>query len=220
MQEFETEEQQIEALKKWWKENSTSLILGVSIGLVSLGGWKYYVDTKTEHRIEASSIYVSLEKQVQANNVTDEIIKKADQLAAEYADTPYASLSSLVMANYQFNKGNVDKAISRLQWVDKNAEEEEIRHIARLRLSSIYINQKKYDEAQAMLSLDHPAAFNARYEELKGDIFVAKGEIDQARIAYDKAIQQSATASRWLRLKRQDLGSSELKKPSIVVPAA
>ncbi len=122
MQDFETEEQQIEALKKWWKENATSLILGVSIGGFSLGGWSYYVETKNEHRIEASNIYISLEKQVQANNVDDESIKKADQLSAEYADTPYAALSSLAMASYQFNKGDVDKAIARLQWVDKNAQ--------------------------------------------------------------------------------------------------
>jgi len=220
MPEFETEEQQIEALKKWWKENATSLILGVSIGLASLGGWKYYVDTKTEHRIEASDIYISLEKQLQANNVNDEIIKTADQLSAEYADTPYAALSSLAMASYQFNKGNIDKAITRLQWVDKNAQEEEIKHTARLRLAGIYISQKKYDEAQALLSLDHPASFNARYEELKGDAFVAKGEIEQARVAYDKAIEQSTTSSRWLNLKRQDLGSSELKKLPTVEPAA
>jgi len=218
MQDFETEEQQIEALKKWWKENATSLILGVSIGGFSF--WSYYVETKNEHRIEASNIYISLEKQVQANNVDDESIKKADQLSAEYADTPYAALSSLVMASYQFNKGDVDKAIARLQWVDKNAQEEETKHIARLRLAGIYISQKKHDESLALLSLDHPAAFNGRYEELKGDVFVAKGEIEQARIAYDKAIKQSTNTSRWLNLKRQDLGSSELKKSPVVEPAA
>lgn len=219
MQDYETEEQQIEALKKWWSENATSLILGVSIGAMSLGGWRYYVETQAEHRIEASDIYISLTKQVEASNVGDESIKKADQLAAEYADTPYAALSSLILATYEFNKGNADEAISRLQWIDINSKEEEIKHIARLRLASIYISQKKYDDAQAWLSSKHPAAFNARYEELKGDVFVARGEIEQARIAYDKAIEQSAASSRWLRLKRQDLGSSELKKSATVEPA-
>ena len=220
MQDFETEEQQIEALKKWWSENATSLILGVSIGAMSLGGWGYYVEKKAEHRTEASEIYASIATQAQANNVDDEGIKKADQLTADYADTPYAALSSLTLATYEFNKGNVDEAITRLQWIDKNAQEEEVKQIARLRLASIFISQKKYDDAQAWLSSEHPAAFNARYEELKGDVFVARGEIEQARIAYDKAIEQSATSSRWLRLKRQDLGSSELKKLTMVEPAA
>ena len=95
-----------------------------------------------------------------------------------------------------------------------------MQYIARLRLASIFISQKKYDDAQAWLSLEHPPAFNARYEELKGDVFIARGDIEQARVAYDKAIEQSTTPSRWLKLKRQDLGSSELKKSAMVEPAA
>lgn len=220
MQDYETEEQQVEAIKKWWSENATSLIMGLGIGVLSLGGWSYYVKSENEHKLQASDIYVSIVKQVQANNVDDEGIKKAGQLITEYADTPYAALSSLTLASYEFNKGNVEKAISRLQWISKNAQEEEVKHIARLRLASILVSQKKYDEAQASLSSEHPAAFNSRYEELKGDVFVAKGEIEQARIAYDKAIEQSDSSSRWLKLKRQDLGSSELKKSAMVEPSA
>lgn len=220
MQDFETEEQQLEALKKWWNENATSLILGVGIGVASLGGWSYYAETKADHRIEASDIYISLTEQVAASNVSDDSINKAGQLTAEYADTPYAALSSLVLATYEFNRGNTEEAITHLQWVDKNAQQEEMKQIARLRLASIFISQKKYDDARARLSQEHPAAFNARYEELKGDVFVAEGEIEQARIAYDKAIKQMAGSSRWLKLKRQDLGSSELKKSTMVEPAA
>jgi predicted negative regulator of RcsB-dependent stress response len=219
MQDFETEEQQIEALKKWWSENATSLILGLSIGAASLGGWKYYVDYQQDHSAQASEIYVSIATQAQANNIDDDSVKKAGQLVAEYADTPYAALSSLTLATYEFNKGNTDGAVSHLQWVSKHAQEEEVKHIARLRLASIFVSQKKYEDAQAWLSSEHPAAFNSRYEELKGDVFVAKGEIEQARIAYDKAIE-SGSSSRWLKLKRQDLGSSELKKSSMVEPAA
>jgi predicted negative regulator of RcsB-dependent stress response len=220
MQEFETEEQQIQALKKWWSENATSLILGVGVGVSALWGWNYYVDTANEHRIAASDIYVAVVKQVEENNVNDEGVKKVEELVNEYADTPYAALSALNLATYEFNRGNVDEAVSRLKWVDKNAQEEEIRHIARLRLASIFISQKKYDDAQGWLSLEHPAAFNARYEELKGDVFVAMGNLEQARVAYDKAIEQSSQPNRWLKLKRQDLGSSELKKSAMVEPAA
>lgn len=219
MQDFETEEQQIEALKKWWNNNATSLILGLGIGALSLGGWSYYVKAENEHRIQASDIYISIAKQVEANNVDDENIIKADQLVKEYADTPYAALSSLTLAAYEYNRSNIDEAISRLHWASEHAQEEEIKHIARLRLANILVSQKKYDDALVWLFSKHPAAFNARYEELKGDVFVAKGEIEQARIAYDKAIEQSGSTSRWLRLKRQDLGSSELKNSATFEPS-
>ena len=42
MEVYETEEQQVEAVKKWWKENGVSLIVGVVMGLSAIAGWKYY----------------------------------------------------------------------------------------------------------------------------------------------------------------------------------
>ena len=78
-------------------------------------------------------------------------------------------------------------------------------------LAVALMGQKQYDEAEAILLASHPAGFDAGYEELKGDLYLAKGEIAQARVAYDKAINAAGGgASRWLRLKRQDLGSSDL----------
>lgn len=220
MQEYETEEQQIEAVKKWWSENATSLILGLTIGAASLGGWTYYVKAEHEHSVQASDLYVSIASQIEANSIDEEAVQKTDKLVAEYADTPYASLSSLSLATYEYNLGKVDEAISRLQWVSGHAQSEEIKHTARLRLANILISQKKYDTAETWLMSEHPVAFNSRYEELKGDLFVAKGEIEQARVAYDKAIEQSYNSSRWLKLKRQDLGSSELGDPEMVEPPA
>lgn len=220
MHEFETEEQQIEALKKWWKENSTSLILGVSIGAMALGGWNYYVDSEQSHGEEASDMFMTVMRQVELKTVDSSGMEKANQLVADYADTPYASLSSLALAALEYEKGNVDAAISQLQWVNGHAVEEEVRHVSRLRMAKILLSQKKYDEAEAWLMTEHPKAFDARYEELKGDLYVARGQVAQARVAYDKAISQSASASRWLQLKRQDLGPSELEAQTDVEPPA
>ena len=59
----------------------------------------------------------------------------------------------------------------------------------------------------AILNMKHAPAYDAQYEELKGDLYSAQGDIAQARLAYDKAIElQGIAASKWLRLKRQNLG--------------
>lgn len=216
MHEFETEEQQLEALKKWWKENSTSLLLGLSIGLISLGGWNYYVNNQQGHREQASDLFMYVMRQAEVDKIDDTGMDKANQLIADYADTPYASLSSLALAAYEYEKGNAEAALSHLQWVNAHAVEEETRHIARLRLAKILLSQKKYDEVEAWLISEHPPGFVSRYEELKGDLYVAKGQLEQARVAYDKAIKQSSAASRWLQLKRQDLGPSELEAQAVV----
>ena len=220
MQDFETEDQQVEALKAWWKENSGSLFIGLAIGGLTLGGWNFYKDTEYQHKVEASDMYVSVIAQSEVSAGVELDSTTTDKLMAGYADTPYAALSVLVMAKHDINSGNIDQAISRLQWVSDNAVEEEVEHVAQLRLSRLMIAQKKYDEANKWLSSSHPAAFDALYEELKGDVFVAKGELEQARIAYDKAIARSENANRWLQLKRQDLGSSSFDKEELNEPPA
>ena len=79
-------------------------------------------------------------------------------------------------------------------------------------LAVALMGQKKYDEAETVLLAAHPDAFTAGYEELKGDLYVAKGEIAQARVAYDKAINASnGNASRWLILRRREVVGAYLK---------
>lgn len=220
MQDFETEEQQIEAIKGWWKENASSLLIGLAIGGFSIGGWSWYKDTQYLHGVEASDMYVSVVAQSEVSTAGELDSTTIDKLKAGYADTPYAALSVLVLAKHDVNAGNLDQAASRLQWAIDNAVEDEVLHIASLRLSRIMISQKNFDEANKLLSSNHPKAFDALYEELKGDMFVAKGELPQARIAYDKAIAGSENPGRWLQLKRQNLGSSSFEKTDIVEPPA
>lgn len=216
MQDFETEEQQIEALKRWWKENASSLIIGLAIGGFALGGLNYYKKTEFQHGIEASDMYVSMVAQAESGMADS---ATADKLIAEYADTPYAALSALLMAKNEVAEGKIDQAALRLKWIAANAKDE-IKSVSELRLARLMIDQKKYDEANTLLSSAHPAAFDAMYDELKGDLFVAKGEVDQARIAYDKAIAKSENSSRWLQLKRQNLGPSSFGQVEMSEPAA
>jgi predicted negative regulator of RcsB-dependent stress response len=210
MEDYETEEQQIDAIKKWWNENGTALLVGLGIGVAALSGWNYYTEKKYEHSIEASEMYTSIMARVESNLVDEGVSAKANKLVAEYTDTPYASLSSLALAKYEFKKGNFDAAVSHLKWVAAHGLETEVQNVARLRLARVLLDQKKYDEVETWLLSEHPAAFDARYQELTGDLYVALGEIEQARVAYDKALRlEDANASQWLRLKRQDLGASD-----------
>ena len=220
MQDFETEEQQIDALKQWWKENSTSLFIGLAIGGFALGGWNFYKQSQFDHGVEASDMYVSVVAQAEANagSALDAVV--VDKLAAGYSDTPYAALSALVAAKHAIANGDFDQAATRLQWAMDNAIEQEVASVAQLRLARLMLSQKKYDEADALLSSKHSEAFNALYEELKGDLFVARGEVEQARIAYDKAIAGSGNGNRWLRLKRQDLGDSKFNSSALIEPSA
>ncbi len=218
MNEYETEDQQVEALKRWWKENGTSLIIGLVVGVSGLFGWRYYVQQENMQAVLASDLYMQVMQQVsqqqvaqqpnELNSVDDKIFDINNQLINEFSNTPYAALSSLMLAKYEYEKGNTDAAVAQLELAVKHASDDQIKQISSLRLIRLYIEQEKYAEAQTLLNQPHDAAYGAQIEELKGDMHSAKGDVVQARIAYDKAIDlQGMAASKWLKLKRQNLGA-------------
>ncbi len=216
MNEYETEEQQVEALKKWWKENGTSIIVGLLVGVTALFGWRYYVDHKNSHAVQASDLYMQVIQSTALNSVDDKTIDIHNNLINKYSDTPYAALSALALARSEYEKGNVDAAEAQLELAVKYADDKVIEQLANLRLVSIYIEQKKYEQAQTLLNTPHDKTYDAQYEELRGDLHMAKGETAQARMAYDKAISlQGLAASKWLKLKRQNLGAGPDVSPDV-----
>jgi predicted negative regulator of RcsB-dependent stress response len=217
--DYETEEQQVEALKKWWKENGNMIFAGIAVGAILIVGWRYYNSYQQTHAEYASQSYENIVNIVTTSSDTTDAQAKANELYASYSDTPYASLSALMLAKKQLQKGEMQQAIQQLEWVVNNASQEELTYIARLRLARVLMASNKNDKALELLGVDIPVSFTALYEELKGDIYVSKGELDQARVAYDKAILSSgAQSSKWLKLKRDDLGVSDISKTNITEP--
>ncbi len=208
MNEYETEEQQVEALKKWWKENGTSIMAGLLIGVSALFGYRYYDDQNNIHAVQASDMYMQVMQSAALKTIDDKTININNALINDFSDTPYAALSSLVLAKAEYEKGNIDLAVTQLELAVKHASDDVIKQIASLRLVRVYIEQKNYAAALAILKSKHDAVYDAQYEELKGDVYNATGETAQARMAYDKAISlQGLSAGKWLRLKRENLGS-------------
>jgi predicted negative regulator of RcsB-dependent stress response len=59
-----------------------------------------------------------------------------------------------------------------------------------------------------MVSSDMSDAYASLLNEIRGDIFVAKGEVEQAKKAYDQAmLSAGGDGVEYLQLKRNDLGS-------------
>jgi len=215
MNEYETEEQQIEALKGWWKENGTSLIVGLFVGVSALFSWRYYGEQNNANAVYASDLYMQVMQKVQTNSVDDKAIDQQNQLINEFAKTPYAALSALALAKVEYEKDNIDATVAQLELAIKHANDDITKQIASLRLASVLLEQKKYDQALTILSMKHDAAFDAQFEELRGDVYSAMGNTVQARMAYDNAIQaQGLAASQWLKLKRQNLRQQDAKQQS------
>ncbi len=212
--DFETEEQQVEALKKWWKENASTVIAGVILGVAVIVGIRFYGQYKIQHANEAGAIFYSMVT-LSDSEVASDVQQKVETLFDSYADTPYASMSALLAAKQQLKVGDFENASKNLQWIIDHSAQPELQHIARLRLMRLLFANNNIDKALALAQVDYPQSYAAMYEELKGDLYVAQGDLEQARVAYDKALLNSGVqASQWLRLKRDDLGPTTPSEPS------
>jgi predicted negative regulator of RcsB-dependent stress response len=141
--------------------------------------------------------------------------KKVQDIAAvitdRYKRTGYAAFAALAAAKAAFDSGNSAGAKTQLQWVVDNARDAETRDIARLRLGAVLLDEKKYDEALKLAETQHVETFAALYADLKGDILVAQGKPQEARAAYQTALDKSESKSGYralIQVKLDALGAA------------
>jgi predicted negative regulator of RcsB-dependent stress response len=204
MAENETEEQQIDALKEWWKQNGSAAVIGVVLGVGSLVGWKGWGAYQEQQYMMASDRYDVMQQSIVAQDI-DAVMLQAKQLKQDFSATPYAALAGLMLAKVHAENVEYDKTIENLQWVIDNAKQDTIQSIAKLRLIRIHIVQNQLDQAQALLNHDYPLAYASLKEELRGDWHVSRGEFEEARAAYDSAIATAEESEiSYLQMKRDN----------------
>ena len=184
----ETEEQRIEHIKAWWKENASSIITGLLLGLALLFGaksWFAYQDRRAE---EASNIYVAMAGAL-ARGDENMVRERAGSLTEEYSSSPYATLAALMLAKLHLAHDELEAAHAQLQWALDKSSSAALRPLVRLRLARVMVAEGKLDEADALLAQSTPdKAYAPLYSELKGDINAARGAVDEARAQYKLAL--------------------------------
>lgn len=218
MDYHQTEEQQVEALKRWWKENGNSLLIGVGLALAAIFGWKAYQNQQDAKRFEASSIYMQL---LEASSTTADPDKREKALATVnllggklkegYGDTGYAKLGSLILAKHYVDAGNLDLAVTELEGLTNSlGMNEGIKLTAKERLALVWAQKGDSDKAISLLDSITQPAFVATAQEAKGDILLAQGKKEEALDAYKKskaALGEGKAANALLELKLSHLAS-------------
>ena len=208
-EEYLTDDEQLEAVKHWFKEYAPWLIGGVLAGLAGFFGYSYYQTYTNGRDLKAAAEFSAMTTALQINDRAKSR-KIADGLIKEYADSPYADQAQLMLARLDVDDGQLDKAAAPLTQIMNDSKDTELRQIARLRLARILTDQGKADAAIAMLPEPIPPAFAARYYEVRGDAYLAKKDAAHAVAEYQKALgaaDASGINSSLLELKLQDLGA-------------
>lgn len=204
MEQFATEEQQVEAIKKFWKENGPAIVIGAVLGLGGLWGWRYYNEAQINAQEQASSQYELAVESVETDTASAD---KINAFISEHPESGYAVLAALQLAKEAVDGGNLDEAAKQLSFVIANAEEEGIAHVARIRLARVQIEQDKLDDALATLTSIEDEAFSAQVQELKGDVYVKQSLTDKARAAYSAALEDNQ-GNYLLKMKLDNLAAA------------
>lgn len=184
---YETEEEQVEALKRWWKENGKFVIVGLLVGAAAVFGWRSW-ETHLENRaVEASMRMAELQQAVEADEM-DKARELAATLKQDYSATPYAAQAALKLAELELRAGELPAAGENLQWVVDQAEDKPVVLIARLRLAEVQAARGEHARALRTLGLAQPGAMAALYAERRGDIHLQMGDVEKARSAYQEAL--------------------------------
>lgn len=215
MEVYLSEEERVEALKKWWKENARSIIVGIAIGVSVVVGWNAWKSAERHKAEEASALYQQLLKAVETKQ-TESAGKLGERLAEQYPGTTYATYGRLFIAKLKAESGDLDAAKKSLEDLLASTKDPNIKHLARLRLGRVLLAQGNSETALRIVEPLGPeamGAFASLYEELKGDLYVDLHRPKDARTAYEKAKLSGAT-SPLLELKLNNLADEAPNPPS------
>jgi len=212
------EEENIEAIKKWWHENWKQLALLVVIVFPSYVGWQLWQNSQATEAETASDLYeevLLLAISEPGVPVTEQeslrILDLFELLKADYPSSVYALYGALFAAQQSVNANDLGAAEESLQWMLDNRQDslfsrtdEGLILTANLRLGRVILAKGESERALNLVNSIDPKTFEAGFAELRGDIYATMGRIVDARDAYIAA-QEAGSNTEGLRMKLDDL---------------
>ena len=195
-----TEEEQVEQIKKWWNNNGKQIIAGAVIGLGGIFGWNTYTDYKDNQSINARSLYL--------NYASDSSNLGAyDKLTTDFSSSTYSDQAILLMAKYLFDAGSYTQALAVIKPIINNSSSV-IANTASLRAASIHLQLGEHDQALSILDEQSEDGFSGLAYNLMGDIYLDLGNIIEAQKYYRLAINnvaENSNLTQLIQIKLDDL---------------
>lgn len=205
------EQEQIEALKAWWKDNGKQFLGALLILAVAMGGWRGWQYYQHNQSNEAATLFAEFVNQIESNDAK-RVNDAAAAVMGKYASTSYAPRAALLAAQVNEQGNDMARAKTQLQWAIDHAGETGLKEVAKLRLAAVLLDEKNYADALKLLEAKHPVSFDGLYADLRGDVLSAQGKADEARSAYKLAYEKTDAKSTYrnlIQIKMDALGAAQ-----------
>lgn len=202
MEVYNSEQEQVDAIKAWWDKNGRTAMMALVAFLVAVLGWQGWEEQRKQRAEAASSQYQQVLALMLAEPARAQELGRA--LVAEYPGSSYAQMTSLALARLAVEQGDLDGAAAQLRAILEQDADSALASMARLRLARIELEQGKSEQALATLGETKVASALV----LRGDIYLVQGKRVEARTAYAEALRSDSLVSEQrdvVKMKHDDL---------------
>lgn len=191
MADYRTDEEQIELIKKWWRENGRSTVVGVGVALLLFFGWTQWQAYQKKNIEAASDLFQQMLTATEAVDGAQKVTALAEQLRKEHPRTVYAVFASLRLAKDAVAVNDLPAAAQFLAWAQQQKPDASLQPLVSLRLAQVQYAQNEGDKALATLTgiKSSGTAWEGEVAELRGDVQAAQGKTEEARVSYQDAKQ-------------------------------
>ena len=204
METFNNENDQVDALKRFFAENGKALAVGVILGIGALVGWRYWTSHQQDTARDASLAYEKATSALKSN--TPEVLSGAEKFAADNKNT-YGAFASLELAQHFVEQNDLPNAEKQLQQGLAAASDVNLKSVISMRLARVQLQMKQADAALKTLDSIKGEGWTAIVADLRGEILLSKGDKQGARAAWEAGVKSDASPalSEMMRMKMNNL---------------
>ena len=214
------EQEQIDAIKKWWSKNWYSVVFPLLALVLAYGGWSLWQDYQASNAERGSQAYEAILAKVDNKDVLDsdtrsQVQAMAEALMEDQSGSLYGNYAALLLAKLAIDDEDTERAAQHLQVVIDKGANEQIKLVAKSRLARLHLAAGEYDSALVLVQSTDDKAFVSSFAEIRGDIYAEKGERAAAAEAYQQALD-SAEPTAFTRQNILQLKLNNNKQPDTV----
>jgi len=214
MADYRTEEEQIELLKKWWKENGRSTVVGAVLSISAFTGWQFWNNQQRAMNEAAADVYQQMTVADEIPGGSENAGVLAEQLRKDYPSSVYAVFAALQLAREAVVANDLPRAASLLVWSLEQQPDASLIPLISLRLAQVQYAQGEMDNALLSLSkIKDSDVWQVPSAELRGDVLLAQGKNDEAMASYASALSALESSADPERRATLEIKMSALAKP-------
>jgi predicted negative regulator of RcsB-dependent stress response len=199
-----SDEEQAEALKRWWSENGKSIIGGIVVGLGLVFGWQGWNEHQRTQSEMGAVEYDRFQMTVMQSDLEAAKVQAA-KITADYSGTAYDYFAALDLAKALVAQNDFEAARKQLELAIASADDDGLKQMAEVRMARLLLAMNETDTARQLVAGKQDNAFASEFAHIEGDISALSGDQAAASAAYQKALQGDSSNRPLIEMKLNNL---------------